>query len=392
MNKPLLKAEDLKAVAASYLPEIRERCGEFETLRQLPQDLAQRLADDGLYQVCTPRASGGLGLGPRSYAEVCELLATADASVGWCAFIAITSGFSMSLGASEELQGLLKTPGVITSGVFAPTAKATPATRDGVDGFVIKGRWQWGSGSRNAHWMNGGTLVAEADGSVALNADGKPDNLAVVFGADEVTMVDTWTVMGLQGTGSGDYEVDGVFVPAWRTFRRTGGRGGEPIHRFPYFAFLSVGVGAVALGAAEAAIKDLQQLASRKVPMGGSRLLADKTSTQLGIARAHAAHRSARAFFYETIDAAWAAAQSGEVGPELRRDLRLGIAHAASASKQAIDIVHELAGGTAVYYTSPIQRRFRDVHVVRQHVMVNSAVFETAGRLLLGLPADDDIF
>lgn len=392
MTRPLLKDEDAKAVAQAYLTEIRERQEEFEALRQLPQDLVDRLAADGVYQACTPRDCGGQGLGPRTYAEICELLATADASVGWCAFIGITSAYSMARDASEEIKAILRTPGVITSGVFAPTAKARPAQQAGVDGYIIKGRWQWGSGSRNAHWISGGAMLAKPDGSPSLDEKGRPEMLSAVLGAAEVKMIDTWTVMGLQGTGSGDYEVDGVFVPATRTFRRLGVVGDDAIHRFPYFAFLSLGIGAVALGAARAAIEDLQQLANRKVPQGGARPLAEKTNTQIGIARAHATLRAARAFFYEAIDAAWTAAQAGEVSLELKRDLRLAIAHAASAAKTAIDVVHELAGGTAVYATSPIQRRFRDVHVAGQHLLVNIGVFETSGRLLLDLPTDIDTF
>ena len=38
--------------------------------------------------------------------------------------------------------------------------------------------------------------------------------------------------------------------------------------------------------------------------------------------------------------------------------------------------------------SSPLQRRFRDVHVATQHIMVAPASWELAGRLLLGLPTD----
>ena len=38
------KAAELLEVTRSYIDEIRERSGEFEQLRQLPQDLAERMA------------------------------------------------------------------------------------------------------------------------------------------------------------------------------------------------------------------------------------------------------------------------------------------------------------------------------------------------------------
>ena len=35
---------------------------------------------------------------------------------------------------------------------------------------------------------------------------------------EEVTVLDTWSVVGMIATGSHDFEVDDVFVPAERTF------------------------------------------------------------------------------------------------------------------------------------------------------------------------------
>ena len=49
---------------------------------------------------------------------------------------------------------------------------------------------------------------------------------------------------------------------------------------------------------------------------------------------------------------------------------------------------YTLAGGTSVYRSSPLQRRFRDVHVITQHMMVAAPTYELAGRVLLGLPTD----
>ena len=55
---------------------------------------------------------------------------------------------------------------------------------------------------------------------------------------------------------------------------------------------------------------------------------------------------------------------------------------------QAVDLMYHLAGGTAVYRRSPLQRLFRDVHVATQHMMVGPATLELSGRLLLGLETD----
>jgi hypothetical protein len=50
--------------------------------------------------------------------------------------------------------------------------------------------------------------------------------------------------------------------------------------------------------------------------------------------------------------------------------------------------MYTLAGGTAIYDSSPLQRHFRDVHVATQHMMVGPATWELAGRIALGLETD----
>jgi len=386
-------AHSLIAVAEGYAEEIAARANEIEALRKLPQDLADRLAADQLYNVCNPADFGGPGGSPRAYAEVTEALARADASVGWCCFIGITSAFSMASANTDATRALFREKGVVTAGVFAPSGRARAVVQDGVAGYLTSGRWSWGSGSQNARWVSGGCLMVDETDGIVKDERGVPRNIGVIFRADDIEFLDTWDVMGLQGTGSTDFQVTEVFVPKDRTIDRFGRPVGDiPIFRFPYFALLAIGVGAVALGAARAAMEDFDAFAGKKVPQGHNRSLAEKPATQKDIAKAEAAIRSGRAFFYEAIDAAWEAAQAGEVTTEHRRDLRLATTHAVASARTAVDLIHEMAGGTSVYRRSPIQRRFRDIHVATQHMVVNPSTYETVGRLLLGLSTNIDQF
>ena len=65
--------------------------------------------------------------------------------------------------------------------------------------------------------------------------------------------------------------------------------------------------------------------------------------------------------------------------------LRLSACHATTASAQAIDLIYQAAGTGAIWDTSPLQRYFRDVHMITQHAVVASPVSEVAGKVLLGL-------
>jgi hypothetical protein len=50
--------------------------------------------------------------------------------------------------------------------------------------------------------------------------------------------------------------------------------------------------------------------------------------------------------------------------------------------------VQRLAGGSAIYESSPIERRFRDMHAATQHMLIGPATWELTGRSLLGLEFD----
>jgi alkylation response protein AidB-like acyl-CoA dehydrogenase len=111
--------------------------------------------------------------------------------------------------------------------------------------------------------------------------------------------------------------------------------------------------------------------------------------TQARIAQAEAQVRGARALLYEAIAHAWdSACDRGQIPLEQRSALRLAATHASSAAAASVDAAYELGGGTSIYDSSPLQRRFRDVHAATQHMLVGSGTWELAGRLLLGLPTD----
>ena len=50
-------------------------------------------------------------------------------------------------------------------------------------------------------------------------SDGVPELMIAVLPRDEVTFTDGWHVQGLKATGSYDYNVADLFVPAYRTFQ-----------------------------------------------------------------------------------------------------------------------------------------------------------------------------
>lgn len=377
--------EDPLDAARGLAPILRERAEEIEDARRLPPDLSQRFAAAGFYRMCVPEAYGGLELPPARTMETIETLARADAASAWVVFIGATSGTVLSMLPADSAREIFATKQTMLAGVFAPRGKAIPER----DGFRVEGQWQWGSGTQNADWVLAGCQVIR-DGEPELLRNGTPRSRMMIVPAREIDFLDTWYVSGLAGTGSTDFAIRDRFVPD----RRAVGIGVDapldrPLYQFPQFGLLGMGIAAVALGLARAAIDELVEIAGGKTPTGSTRPLATRSSAQADVARAEALWRSARAYYYETIEAAWQSALAGgRIDTIARRDIRLATTHATRASAEAVDLMYHLAGGTSVYRRSPLQRIFRDVHVATQHMMVGTSTLELAGRLLLGVETD----
>jgi len=142
----------------------------------------------------------------------------------------------------------------------------------------------------------------------------------------------------------------------------------------------------VSLGIARAAIDDLVHLAATKTPNASSTQLRDRPTIQAKVAQAEALLRSARSFFYETLEGVWESACRGDAPTSQQAALsQLARVHAAHACAEAVDLMYNAAGSTALYATSRIERCFRDAHAVTQHMVVSPLGWEQAGHVFLGL-------
>ncbi|GCL63718.1 acyl-CoA dehydrogenase family protein [Pseudaquabacterium pictum] len=364
------------------------RSREFEAQHALPQDVADMLAEAGLYRLLTPQTLGGHEAPPASFYLVVEQLAQTDAAAAWCCFISCTSALLAAYLPEDSAARLFQRPDLKLAGVFAPRGRAVPTEQRGVAGLRISGRWAWGSGSRNADLVTAGCLVIGPDGQPQLMPDGSPRVLSVVLDRSQVHLADNWDAFGLCGTGSGEFEVRDAFVPLAHTASLLDGpRLQTPLYRFPVFGLLAIAIAAVATGVAREALQHFIAEASRSVPQAGSRPLGARATVQDAVARAEAQLQSARCYLLASVDAAWQAAQQpGELPLAARRDLRLAASHAVHTSAELVARLYTLAGGGAVFASSPLQRALRNVQVATQHMMVGDATFELTGRLLLDVP------
>jgi indole-3-acetate monooxygenase len=374
----------LLEAARTFRSRILAERDHIEAARRIPEDLARDLAHAGFFRIHLPEVYGGLDLTPMEAMEVFEELAQADASVAWCVWNGNTHWTAAQL-ASEVARTIHADPDVVTANSTRASGRAQIV--DG--GYRVSGRWSFVSGCELATWMVLLCIVHEA-GEPRISPAGAPENRFMLVPARDCNIIDTWTVGGLRGTGSHDVVVRDVFVPS------SYGSGfndphvlPEPRYRLPPFSRVIPGLGAMALGIARTAIETFGEIAGAKTPQRTTQMLRENHGAQVRVSQAEALARSARLFLFDSLDRLWSTVvATGEAPMEGRAHVRLGASHAVSSAVQAIDLLYLGAGGSSIYTSCPLERAFRDVHTITQHIGVHPRVMETTGRVLFGLEPD----
>ncbi|MBV8453911.1 MAG: hypothetical protein JOZ29_16800, partial [Deltaproteobacteria bacterium] len=262
-------------------------------------------------------------------------------------------------------------------------------------GYRLSGRWRFGSGCQQADVFIATAMLCD-DGAPVTGANGTLEMLQVAaLPAADVTILDTWHVSGMRGTGSHDYAVDNLFVPEGlvEPLRITAPYESGPLYAVGIFPTFGIVKAAVALGIARHAIEAFKDLAMAKTPAGRTSLLRERPAVQADLARAEACVRSARALLHETAGEIWQSAVAG-VPPstEQRVWLRLAGVDGVQRAIAAVDLMYNAAAASAIFESSPLERCFRDVHVIPAHIVVQPNVYEAAGRVFLDLPPGTAIF
>ncbi len=359
---------------------LRPLTEQIEQGRRLPEAAVRALVEAGVFKLLVPREHGGAQTTVPTLLAVIEAIARADGSAGWCVMIGATSGLMSAFLPDAVAREVYAPADAITGGVFAPMGRATVV--DG--GLRVRGRWPFCSGGQHSQWILGGVVIEAQDPAA------RPELRSVLFHRDEVEFHDTWHTSGLRGTGSHDYSVADVFVPAARSFSLLGAPVHDaPLYRQPFFGTLAAGVAAVSLGIARAAIDALIELAAGKQAPGARKTLAHREIVQLQVARAEGLLHAARSGLFAAVTAAAdEVTRTGAASLPTRALVRVAACHAATACASAVDLAYEAGGGSSIYSKSPLQRCFRDAHVVTAHIMVNSTSLTSAGRVLLGLDGE----
>lgn len=381
LTTPTSARARLLADIRELAPDITARAAEIEAGRCVPVDLVTRLKSIGVFRMFVPQSHGGLEVDLPSAMEIIAALSRIDGSVGWTVAIGNGSGIFASLLPAETYERVYRDgPDVTLGGSVTPAGTADRTA----GGWRVSGRWPFASGCLHADWL-AGLCVMRQNGAPIAGADG-PLVRGFFLPARHWTIEDTWHAAGLKGTGSHHIALTSVVVPAANFFDFPNGVSclpGPLYQALPHL--LPLIHGAFAVGMAEGALHEIVALANTgRQQLRAAVPMRESEAFQWELGRVAADVRASRACLQIQAQSHWCHAVAGTLNNEalLVEGTQSGT-WLATACVRAVDACFALGGGSAVYESSPLQRRLRDMHVAAQHAAVQQRHFANAGRLLL---------
>lgn len=352
---PPTSAAAVLANADALAPLIRAEADACEAAAQMTDELAAWFRAAGLFQMGFPASRGGLEVPLADQLEVVTRVSRVDAGAGWNVAVLNASGFYAGRLDEAAYQELYPTRDLPTGGSFHPPGRAEVV--DG--GYLVSGRWDWGSGTRTAEHVVAGCLVTR-DGEPVRRENGRQALLGVWLPNHAVRHLDNWQALGIRGSGSSSYEVaEPTFVPASHTFDREAPPNPEADPLNKHVGLLFFPLTGVFVGLAQH-IVDLSLDAVRGRARGDASKVDGATKQQLGQAAAEVeivrhgilevARRTDELIF-----------TPGRVlDPVEEGRLRVMNSQAGQTLRNVLDLCVDLYGSRYIYQTDPLERVIRD--------------------------------
>jgi alkylation response protein AidB-like acyl-CoA dehydrogenase len=366
-------AHEVVQKIAGIAPQLTATAEETERLGRLADESVKLVREAGVMRLLQPADFGGYAAHPRDFAEAVMAVAAQCGSTGWVCGVGGVHPWEMALmdrKLQEEVWGA--NPDTWIASPYAPQGVATPA--DG--GYILRGRWNFSSGTDHCDWIFLGALVGDENGRPAVPMK----VLHVVLPRGDYTIVDdSWDVIGLCGTGSKDILVDGAFIPAYRTIDSmevaegtiAADRAGrtDTVYRLPFWAMFPLGITAAVIGIAEGALAaHLAYQRPRVSAMGTA--IKDDPYVLSAIGEAAAEIQASRVQLIDGISRLYDLADTGrEIGFTDRALQRRNQVRCAWRAVAAVDEIFARSGGNAVRRQNVMQRFWRDAHVGLQHAI-----------------------
>lgn len=359
-------SKDVLPDVMALVDEVANASDRIEEARSLPNDLVAKLKAAGAFRALIPAKYGGLETRFEDYVHVIQALAQADASTAWCVNQAAVIGITSLWLDEHSIREIWADPD--TSVANGPPFKASISAQD--DGYLLDGHWGFSSGCQHSVWMMATAKCTEGGYRIAY------------FRPSEAEFIDNWQVAGLRGTGSFEFRIHNLTVPADKV-----GDMMEPathiadITLMPNGLLFATSFAAVALGLAKGALQDVIDLAQGKIPRWTSVKVKDDPDVQRFVGKATARWRAADSYLHRTLERAFAELrETGEVTHDMRGEMRMAGTHVILECAEVVELAYKISGSTGIYQDQLLQRRFQDMHVMTQHVQSREGYFAALGR------------
>lgn len=347
--------------AKDLYPRLRERAAKCEADRKVPDETISEMQADGFFKVTQPKEFGGYEL---PYADFCELImeiARGCPSTGWV--YAVIGEHNQTIGGHhrsetmEEIWG--KDPNVRIASGNAPNLEVTKTK----GGWLLSGQLKFSSACQHCLWHLTGGMI-----------DGKPMKFCFPRGDNEI--LDTWHVMGMEGTGSHDVLLKDVFLADHRVVPadfRGAKFNDAPLYRQPQWSTNPYSLASAIVGAADGALKLFTDNIRERTPrMGGGFKIGELQSIQLRIAESAAEVDAAKRMLIGNLRETHDLLLNAETLPtSVMARNRRDMAYAPILAKRAIDRIFYASGALSIFQTHDMQRFFRDINAAAQQIFLD---------------------
>lgn len=386
---PMALRKELVRRAGELRPMLDKNALQTIADRRVVEENIEAIRAAGLLRITVPKRYGGLETDMRTFLDVSRELAMGCGSTAWvttlmniCAWFAGYGGQQMQ----DDIWGA--NPNSRLAGVFAPSA--TSVAVEG--GLRVTGKWAWASGCLHSDWAFVGLPVVDAEGN-------QIDQGFAVIPMSEVTIEDTWYVVGMQGTGSNTIVANDVFIPNHRIVSVPALINGdaptpfkdEKLFRSSFIPVAALGLVGPQLGLATRVLDYVREKSrTRGVSYSFYDRQMDSPSFQMGLAEATSLLDTAHLIAYRAAEDIDTAAAEGRWMTYLERArVRMDTGRAITMARDVIDKLISIHGAGSFAEGSLIQRLWRDCETAGRHAVISPSIStEVYGKALLGIEGD----
>jgi 3-hydroxy-9,10-secoandrosta-1,3,5(10)-triene-9,17-dione monooxygenase len=375
----------LMAKTTALVPLLRATAAQTERDGRIPDAILAAIDGAQLFRLRTPKRFGGFEGDLRTYMDVVTELGRGCGSTSWIGFISIATVWIAALFPDAAQREVFEgNPDVRFMGALGMTARARAV--DG--GYVVDGKWAYASNCLHAHWAVLSAPLPDGDAIVP--------NIMLVPMRD-LTIEDSWHVVGMRGTGSHTVVAKDIFVPAHRALPiETLAKGLSPrshkdefVYRESFAPTAIIAVAAPVLGLAQAALDlTLERInkSSKSIAYSVYDDVRKAPSMQFALAEAATLIETAVLHVRRWCDDIAEAARAGEELSFARRaQMRMDLGYAMRRCREAVGLLLDVQGASAFAESNPIQRVWRDLEMASRHGLLAPEIpHEIYGRALVG--------